>query len=256
MGKIIKRKSAGETRPKKAKATRSTKQLKTRRRVFAIAGIAAVIGVFVLVVVLASGTRTLHQVALDNLAEARFFMMQADSDNERVQFFSGLREQDYRMDGRATRAIPFALINLEPKNATHIDEQQLQGTIQVDENAPVTVTLERNQFGRNFAVDIGRNVPADATVTFTLKLDNDYTVVFDLKNVMTEDAIGWEDALKIAVDHLQEHIKDARSFETYVKIITDQSNIAAFWFVQFVTDAGDLFFVVIGADGSVIGNQR
>jgi len=232
------------------------KPSKMRRRILALVAVGAVVGVFVLVATLTStGPRTLYQRAHDNIAEARFFMKQADSDNERVQFFSGLREENYRMDGRATRAIPFALINVEPKNANHLDEQRLQGTLQIGEES-IDVTLERNQFGRNFAADIGRSVDANTQVTFTLKLENEYTVVFELNNVMQEDAITWEDALKIAVEHLEADIKDAENFETYVKIITNQSNVAAFWFVQFITDAGDLFFVVIGTDGSVIGNQR
>ncbi|MCL2755509.1 MAG: hypothetical protein FWE45_00445 [Firmicutes bacterium] len=241
---------------RKREKVREAKPRSKKRKIIALSAVVAVIGVFVLVVTLSTGTRSLYQVALDNLAEARFFMKQADSDNVRVQFFSGLREENYQMDGVAGRTIPFALLNIEPKNANHLNDVELRGTLQLGEDTPIDVTLERNQFGRNFATDIGRSVNANTTITFTLILENDYRVVFELKNSMPEDAIGWEDALKIAVEHLESDIKSAQRFETYVKIITDQANISAFWFVQFVTNTGELFFVVIGADGSVIGNQR
>ena len=208
----------------------------------------------VLMFSLSFGGNSLQQKAIANISEARFFMLQGENDNLRVQFFSGVRETTYEIDGIATGTTPFALLNVEPRNISHIDDQELTGRLQIGDNEPTDVTLERNQYGRNFAVDLGKHVDGTAAVVFTLTLPND-TVVFTLTPSMPEDAINWEKALEIATDHLAPILNNAQSFETYVKIITDLQNLGAFWFVQFATNDGDTHFVVINPAGDIVGNR-
>ena len=220
------------------------------KKLAVLGGVGLVVGAFVLVAML-GGNRTLHQVALANIAEARHFMKHAQSDNLRVQFFSGIREANYAMDGVAGQTVEFALLNVEPRNISHIDDQELRGEIKINGETK-EVTLERNQFGRNFAVDLGKAVAPDAEIIFTLLAENQNPVIFNLVNSMNAEAITWDKALEIAVDSLKEPLSNAQGFETYVKIITDRESIAAFWFVQFVTVDGKTHFAVIDTTGDVI----
>ncbi|MCL2570110.1 MAG: hypothetical protein FWE16_02795 [Firmicutes bacterium] len=236
-------------KPTKIKTPR---RLKKRWFVFGALGIAAI--VFIIVASVSARTVGLYQLALDNISEARFFMKHAESDTLRVQFFSGIREQNYQMDGVASGTVPFGLLNIDPRDGALIDTQELTGILKVG-TEEINVTLERNKFGRNFATDIGKIVEDGTPIIFTLQKETD-TVVFDLKPSMAEGSINWEQALKIAVEHLADEIRAASTFEVYVKIITDRDVTSAFWFVQFVTNDLTTHFAVINTDGSIIGNQQ
>jgi len=220
-----------------------------------ILGLVAVTVVSVALIATSRGaSKSLYQMAMNNISEARFFMKQAQSANHRVQFFSGLREADYNLDGVASGTVAFALLNVEPRNITNIDDQELTGTLRIGEET-MEITLERNQFGRNFAADIGKQVDASVTITFTLNVAGAIPVAFDLQNAMADEAIGWEEALRIGAEHLSDKIRNAASFESYVKIITDRESISAFWFVQFITNTGESHFVVVNTDGSIVGDS-
>ena len=217
--------------------------------------VGAMVGFFVWVATLTGGHSSLQQMAMDNISEARFFMRHAHSENLRVQFFSGVRESNYEIDGVAGGTTPFALLNVEPRNASHLDDSELRGTLQIGTET-VEVTLERNEFGRNFAVDLGREVAADVDVLFTLLPVNANAVPFPLLPAMPEGSIDWKEALRIGTDYLAEAMANVTQFESYVKIITDRGNHSAFWFVQFITNNGENHFVVIAAGGEIIGGQQ
>jgi len=225
-----------------------------RTKLLAFIGIAAVLGVFLFVMLSGGGSKTLHERAMANIAEARFYMMQAQTEDLRVQFFSGIREQNYQMDGVAdTSTVPFALINVEPRGINLIDIQEITGTIQIGDAEPVEITLERNQFGRNFGYDLGKLVEAGTEIVFTFDEHP-----FELAQAMPTDAITWEKALGIGVEHFKSELtaEGVASFESYVKIITDRESLAAFWFVQFVTNTGNNHFIVINIDGQLIQGRQ
>jgi len=223
----------------------------TKKKLFIFLSIAVVVTTFILVSTISTGRASLQQRALANVSEARFFMKHAESDTIRVQFFSGIREENYRVDGAPSRTVPFALINVEPKDGSLTTVQELRGTLQLCDQEH-EVTLERNQFGRNFGFDLGKAVDCKTEISFTLILANDYRVDFELKCAMPEDAISWQEALHIATEYLADHIKGVSSFETYVKIVTDMANVGAFWFVQFVTSNNTRHFAIITPDGTII----
>lgn len=227
-----------------------------KKKMFVLVGAVAVAAVFLVIAVSGGGGgKDLHARALANIAEARFFMKQATSDDLRVQFFSGIREKNYAMDGVADTNVPFALLNVEPRGINLIDAQEIRGTLKLGEESE-EVVLERNEFGRNFAVDLGKLVEAGTEVVFTLFAGTDDEVEFPLTQSMPDDAIGWEQALQVGTTHFSEQLtaQNVKSFESYVKIITDRESLGAFWFVQFITSDGQTLFVVIGTDGSIISN--
>ena len=52
-----------------------------------------------------------YQMALENIAEARFYLKTAGTDNPigNVQLYSGIRENDYQADGIATPTVAFTV---------------------------------------------------------------------------------------------------------------------------------------------------
>ena len=221
----------------------------------ALSSIAVLITGFVLIAVFAfGGSRGLYQLALDNISEARFHMKYSQSTELRAQFFSGIREENYQIDGRSGNTIPFALLNIEPLPGVSrfLTTQEMSGVLQIG-TEQIEVTLERNQFGDNFAADIGRLVDINQDIEFRLALGTD-TVIFEFKPMMNENAIGWEEALRIAVDNFASQLSGVE-FEVYIKIITDNAHTTAFWLVQFVTCCNENLLVLITQEGEIINNQ-
>ena len=190
------------------------------------------------------------QLSLDNLSETRLFMKRAETTNFRVQFFVGLREEPYAVNGVSEKKVAFGIVNLEPRGRV-IDAEEIQGTLQIGEEQ-LPIVLERNPHGTNFACDIEKLVEADKDASLTITID-ETTEEFQLTHSMPDDAITWERALEIATDHHIDSIRRAGKFECYVKIV--ESPVAgggSYWYVRFVPEKGDNFFCVIDAQGNLV----
>jgi hypothetical protein len=214
---------------------------------------AAILVIFGTVIGISSCNRTSYfQLVLDNLSETRLYMKTAQNDSYRVQFFAGMREEPYTVNGISEKKVAFGIVNLEPRNKViNIDVDEIEGTLQVgDENIPLV--LERNPHGTNFAADIEKLVDADKVKVLTAVIGG-VTQTFELSNAMPEDAINWERALEIATDHSLTHIKKAGKFEAYIKIVESPvAGAGSFWYIRFVPEKGENFFVVIDPSGNII----
>jgi len=198
-------------------------------------------------------TNTALATALSNLAEARHYMKHAESSTLRVQFFSGTREEPYSMDGKAGKSVPFAIVNVDPKNNSLKDFNQIDGTLRIGaEQMPIV--LARNPYDRNFATDISRLVDVSMEIVVTLFITSTDHPTLTLVNAMDEDAITWKEALREAINCLGNKIQNLKNYEVYIKIVNDTAKESgAFWYVQFITTDGKTFFCVIAPDGAHIG---
>ena len=217
-----------------------------------LGGFAVVLVVAFLVIGISSCSRaSYYQLALDNLSEARFYMKQDESETLKVQFYSGMREEPYAINGVAEKTTAFGIINVDPKNKILDGLTTLEGTLKVGDEL-IPVTLEKNPYDKNFGCDVAKLVDASKSMSLTLTVGTN-TIVFNLENCMPTEAISWESALKIAVDNLTPKIKKAGKFECYVKIISDLvKNTGSYWYIQFTTQKGETFFCVVDSGGKVI----
>jgi len=221
-----------------------------KKTILAAAAVILVI-VFLFIGISSCSRASYYQLALDNLSEARFYMKQDESASFKVQFYTGMRENPYEVNGISEKTTAFGIINVDPKDKSLDGLVSIDATLKIGEEL-LPITLEKNPYAKNFGCDIERLVDADKEMSLTLPVGTD-TIVFNLKNCMPEDAISWEDALKIATDHHTDDIKSAGKFECYVKIISDLvKNTGSYWYVQFVTREGETFFCVVDSSGKVI----
>ena len=226
------------------------KKLKKSTKWMLLIGVAIVIAIGTVIGVSSCSRASYFQLALDNLSEARMYMKHASTDCCRVQFFAGMREEPYAVNGISEKKVAFGIINLEPCKIK-IEAETLDGTLKIGEEV-LPVSLERNPHGTNFATDIGKLVDVAQELVLTLTI-GEATEVFNLTNAMPAEAISWERALEIAVDHLKDQIRKAGKFECYVKIVESPTrNGSTFWYVRFVPEKGDNFFAVIDMTGRVI----
>lgn len=200
-----------------------------------------------------------YQMALENIAEARFYLKTADADNSigNVQLYSGIRETDYQADGIATATVAFTVLSVEPTNDKIVYNGCITTLIKINEQEPITLVLEKNPYGNNYAGDLESAVDVNANVSITFQANGETIGTVNLSSVMPDEAISWETALEIACQTLSDVINTNQRMESSTKILCDNSTVnTPYWFVSFVTEDGNRYFVVIAHDGKVIGTSE
>ena len=200
-----------------------------------------------------------YQMALENIAEARFYLKTANADNPigNVQLYSGIRETDYQADGIATATVAFTVLSVEPTNDKIVYNGCITTLIKINEQEPITLVLEKNPYGNNYAGDLESAVDVNANVTITFQANGETIGTVTLSSVMPNEAISWETALEIACQTLGDVINTDTRMESSTKILCDNSTVnTPYWFVSFVTEDGNRYFVVISHDGKVIGTSE
>jgi len=229
------------------------KIFKFKKRVtkWLLLGGAAVLVVVGVIIGASSCSRASYfQIALDNLSETRLYMKHAETERYRVQFYAGMREEPYAVNGISEKKVAFGVISLESRGKI-INEEEIVGTLYIGEEE-IPVRLERNPHGTNFACDVEKLIDVEKDLALTLFI-GEAALEFTLVNAMPEDAINWERALEIATDEARAQIKGAGRFECFVRIVESPvKNAGSFWYVRFVPEKGNNFFVVIDPTGKVI----
>lgn len=200
-----------------------------------------------------------YQMALENIAEARFYLKTANAENPigNVQLYSGIRETDYQADGIATATVAFTVLSVEPTNDKIVYNGCITTLIKINEQEPITLVLEKNPYGNNYAGDLESAVDVNANVTITFQANGETIGTVTLSSVMPDEAISWETALEIACQTLGDVINTNTRMESSTKILCDNSTVnTPYWFVSFVTEDGNRYFVVISHDGKVIGTSE
>ncbi|MBO5229283.1 MAG: hypothetical protein J6B20_00580 [Clostridia bacterium] len=200
-----------------------------------------------------------YQMALENIAEARFYLKTAGTDNPigNVQLYSGIRETDYQADGIATQTVAFTVLSVEPTNDKIVYNGCITTLIKINDQAPITLVLEKNPYGNNYAGDLESAVDVNANINITFQANGTTIGEVALSSVMPAEAISWENALEIACQTLDEVLNTDQRVESSTKILCDNSTVnTPYWFVSFVTEDGNRYFVVISHDGKVIGTSE
>ncbi len=200
-----------------------------------------------------------YQMALENIAEARFYLKTAGTDNAigNVQLYSGIRETEFNADGIATATVPFTILSVEPANDKIVYNGCVTTLVKIDDQKPITLVLEKNPYGNNYAADLENTVDANANVSITFQANGETIGTVSLENVMPAEAITWEAALEIACQALDGVIGTDTRMESSTKILCDSTTVnTPYWFVSFVTETGNRYFVVVSHDGKVIGTSE
>lgn len=200
-----------------------------------------------------------YKIALENIAEARFYLKTAHADNPigNIQLYSGIRETDYQADGIATATVAFTVLSVEPINDKIVYNGCITTLIKIDDQEPIKLVLEKNPYGNNYAGDLENNLDVAAKVNITFQANGETIGSVDLANVMPENAVTWETALEVACQALDHVLDKDTRMESSTKILCDNSTVnTPYWFVSFVTESGNRYFAVISHDGKVIGTSE
>ena len=229
------------------------------KKFWVAAGIIAVALVITIIGVINFKRSDTYQMALENIAEARFYLKTAQADNPigNVQLYSGIRESEFNADGIATATVPFTVLSVEPSNDKIVYNGCITTLLKINDQAPITLVLEKNPYGNNYAGDLENTLDASANVEITFQANGETIGNVTLTNVMPDEAITWETALEIACQTLNGTLSTDTRMESSTKILCDNSTVnTPYWFVSFVTEDGNRYFVVVSHDGKVIGTSE
>lgn len=222
-------------------------------------GIVAVATIITIIGVVNFKRGDTYQMALENIAEARFYLKTAGTDNPigNIQLYSGIRENDFQADGIATPTVAFTVLSVEPTNDKIVYNGCITTLVKINDAEPVTLILEKNPYGNNYAGDLENALDANANVTITFQANGETIGTVTLSSVMPENAISWESALEIACQALDGVLTTDTRVESSTKILCDNSTVnTPYWFVSFVTESGERYFVVVSHDGKIIGTSE
>lgn len=162
-----------------------------------------------------------------------------------VNFFSGAREQTYKLDGVSTQTVPYAIVSVKQKTNVQFDE--LQYMVEIEQKT-YEGALTENPYDGTFEADIGVFVEPKTEVFVYLKF-NDLTEVSNLECVFESFSVSFDTALDIAVDELLKQKPELNKncdYECFVQILNKDANAGMyFWLINIVSSDGEVFSIIV-----------
>ncbi|MBR6778921.1 MAG: hypothetical protein IKM43_02070 [Clostridia bacterium] len=175
---------------------------------------------------------------------------------------SGLREENYSLDGIVGNMIDFAVVTFMRLDSNPLANDTYRYNVTINEQN-YTGTLEKSPYDNSYAIDLGVAVPADASVNVQITFTG-YAFNQDLENTSVNFAVDKTTALNIANQTLEEEIKNITSdknnkIEVVMKILKDYSNSELktyYWYVGIIATNGETLGVLIDANtGNIIAKK-
>lgn len=168
------------------------------------------------------------------------------TDSFYVSFCSGVRESPYNLDGQSKDKVQFGIVTVVPKKSG--PTQGLKYVVSID-NEDFSGEFEQSPFDDSYAGDINKKISDDSTIFVSIN-DGGKVETAQLKCLTSDFNITSSDALKIALNEVQNEVKSlksAKNFEIYVKLVTDitQKIDEKFWIVMFLDKDGNSISVLI-----------
>lgn len=218
-----------------------------------------VVMAFSLVAFCACGSKKIE--LKDYLIEERNNLFTAQDDTYSVTFSSGMREENYNLDGQINNMVDFGVLTLSRLDHNPLAITECTYLLTLDDQI-YTGELKQSEFDNTFSTDIGAKASNTSTISVQLKFDG---VTFDaqMANTTGEFTVDTNAALKIAnkelKNELQNFSKDKNNFEVVMKIVKDYSNADVkdyYWYIGVVSKNGNTLGILIDANsGDVIAKK-
>lgn len=178
----------------------------------------------------------------NNLSEIRTNIYEANNDNLSVNIITGEREDPYVLNGTAQGMTEYTVITIIPENPDNISADITYNYILKTGKKDYSGTFTLHPFGNSYAAEIAQkiNVRSLEIQVTASKDDWNFNETLVLESILTENMIGWEDALLVGMDALENAIssmydKKTLKAEVYVKLLCDPLGKTTdhYWYVAF-----------------------
>lgn len=191
----------------------------------------------------------IYDMAVNNIAEARYNLYAGETENLKATLMSGVREKDYVINGYATTNVNFGVLTFKFKTEITLPETVnyvlTVGTTRYDG------ILEKNPYDGSFVCDVKTIIDTQEVVTAKI-IAGEFVESVEVKSVTEKWNVNYLNALKLACSELKKELttfveNDEFYGECYIKIINDDEleENHYLWYVNFVSRNGKNYAVVI-----------
>lgn len=195
------------------------------------------------------------------LIEERDNLFIANDNIYNVTFSSGMRENNYNLDGIVNDKVEFGVLTLMRNDANPLANDTYEYIVTINEEE-FKGTMEKSPIDNSYAVDIEKKVEDNAIINVKINFTG-YKFNQDLTNISNNFEISKDQALKIANTELKQAIKDIQSgnnvkFEVVMKILKDSSTDTNrfYWYIGVISTNGETLGILIDANtGEIIAKK-
>jgi len=203
------------------------------------------LGVLLAAAFLAACSRTPFERYNRNISEIRDNVFTGSADGMRIEVVSGRREEPFAIDGRPGETVPFTVVTITPT------ERRPAFSYRVEMNgAQFSGNFLPHPYLDTFSADIAAST-SDRQIRVVITGEG-FERVFELTSIVTDEMIGAERALEIALDRLGNSLSafyQSRRLgaEIYIRLVSNPITQADtfYWYVAFVTTDDQTFAVLI-----------
>ncbi len=197
----------------------------------------------------------------DCVIEERNNLFVAEDSLYTATFSTGMREEDYNLDGVVNNLVPFGVITLARNDRSPLADDSYTFIIKIDGES-YTGFLLKSPVDNTYSVDIGQSASDDAVVELQITFTG-YSFNKTLGCVSSEFSVDKTRALEIASTELEEGISNITSdknnkIEVIMKIMKDYSSEekSYYWYVGIVSTNGDTLGILIDTNtGDIIAKK-
>jgi len=195
------------------------------------------------------------------LIEERDNLFIANDNIYNVTFSSGMRENNYNLDGIVNDKVEFGVLTLMRNDANPLANDTYEYIVTINEEEFKGI-MEKSPIDNSYAVDIEKKVEDNAIINVKINFTG-YKFNQDLTNISNNFEIKKDQALKIANNELKESIKDIQSdnnvkFEVVMKILKDSSTETNrfYWYIGVIATSGETLGILIDSNtGDIIAKK-
>ena len=200
--------------------------------------------------------RTALSLVEENMSELTKVYYMAENENFYCTLASGVREQNYLMNGESGEVVDFALLTIVPNN--DVKGVVVKAKVKID-GVEEDVELEVNGLNHNFMVDLEKQLTGDEVVEVVYCGE-----VLCLENVSQAFEIDYKRALEIASEKLKDAIVAKQKFsklnaECYLRVLDKKANQFdnVFWCFTVLNIDNESFSIIISTvDGSILAESN
>lgn len=194
--------------------------------------------------------------------EERTHLFSAQDDIYSLTLSSGLRENNYALDGIKNEMVDFSVLSLSKLDGSSLSNDTYTYVLTINEETH-TGYLEKSEVDNSYNIDLGLNISADDTISAKITFTG-YCFENNLVNVSNEFVVNKSEAINTANKELKKELKEITSdknnkIETIIKIVKDYSTSEVkryYWYVGVVSNHGETLGILIDTNtGDVIAKK-
>lgn len=190
------------------------------------------------------------------ISDLRYGIFDGECEEYNASFVYGMREKPYYLDGVSNKKVEFGIITVV-FSSKPADNETVTYSLKLD-NEIISGELEKSPYSNEYMADVGKLCSEDSIVSLKVSVSNENGTEVNLTNKSKSWTISCSKAQELGLEALKTNIerfdKDGKTYEVYVKIISQQqTNFGKYyWNVSVVSKDGEKHSVLFSTESEDI----